>query len=678
MDPKKIFLNKKIPEETRTSGVAVGDANFSWQSCKSASEVAALVSSEDPGLLFFDFRGVAGDPMAFIESIRDAQKKTPVFLVSDTLGMVSVIQAIRLGVKDYFQPPIDHHAVIERLQASLKSAGGNPKGIQLEQWTEFMTFLTAGAVLGEAPSSALPEEAKKQAVTTGSAAPVKVEWNTRIPEQKAVISEAQKPKLASVPERALVESGPSPTGRQPSENAGEIKRLQGELDGLQEKFETERLLLKQAQKKIEALQSTMPAAIPSGSELVQQEEAQREAALDAQKLAEGQKKLVAELEKLETEQSLFAQSKARLEKTRADIEARFTERENALVDRTLALDAREKTQSTAEDQFLIEQEKLDSAQALVTQGRQAFEQEKLQWNKTQAAAQQEKAKTEVDFARREQAVARNEAEAKKISEGQKSLAADLQKLAHEQEQLVQAQAKFEKARTEIEAQHAKRENELTQQALALTAQRKAHGEAEKQLLAEREKLEPARVEIAQTQARVAQENKALGEAKVQWEKTMAAAQMDQTKAEASLQKRIKDLAAREEQIAAKEKNIAPLQTQLAAEQEKLETEQLMVKQTLAKIAAERTEIVADREKLQLLKRELADQEAALQETEVKTQTQLVQVKKAQVQLTAAQTTLAAERAAFDKEAGLLAERARQFESKQQQLKEQMKQMLAGA
>src|SRR3954469_10443779 len=119
MSSKKILLVKKFPEETRVSSVAVGETDFKWRSFPSAQETATALKTEEFGLLFFDHRGVAGDPLAFIESVRDPQKKTPVFLISDPLEMVSVIQAIRLGVKDYFQPPLDFRVIVERFQVAL-------------------------------------------------------------------------------------------------------------------------------------------------------------------------------------------------------------------------------------------------------------------------------------------------------------------------------------------------------------------------------------------------------------------------------------------------------------------------------------------------------------------------------------------------------------------------------
>jgi len=492
MPPKKILLVHKLPEVTCISSVAVGESGIFWQSFTSMAGVVEQIAKEDPCLLFFDYRGVAGDPMAFIESVRDPQKKPPVFLVSDTLGMVSVIQAIRLGIKDYFQPPIDHRLIIERLQVFLKAGGHNPTGVQIEQWGEFITFLKAGDELaGEATPR--PAAVVEPAARIATAAPVQVPSSTPpLPASKSTPPEVVKPNPVVIPKRVNVETTPANGATRPAvESPIEVKRLQAELEAVQEKYEAERLLLKQAQKKIEALQvAAVPVVAPTENELTRREQAlaqQREvvdeknrhvivakerledelmllvqakakmdkehaawrterdktalefagreealkrATVEVQKLTDGQQKLQAELEKLEAEQSLFTQAKTRQEKVRAEMELRFTERENGLVDRVLAQDAREKKQSVAEDQFLIEQEKLDSAQALLARERQTFDQEKVV--------------TEAGFSRREQAVARLEAETKNIADAQKALAINLEKLAREREQLAHARAAIDR------------------------------------------------------------------------------------------------------------------------------------------------------------------------------------------------------------------------------------------
>src|SRR6266540_4070661 len=106
MSPK-ILLVKKLRDETRASSVIVGESGFYWRSFASAKDVGDALRKEDFTLMVFDHRGVPGDPLAFIESVRETQKNKPVFLISDPLELELVIQAIRIGVKDLFQPPLN-------------------------------------------------------------------------------------------------------------------------------------------------------------------------------------------------------------------------------------------------------------------------------------------------------------------------------------------------------------------------------------------------------------------------------------------------------------------------------------------------------------------------------------------------------------------------------------------
>jgi DNA-binding response OmpR family regulator len=189
MSSKILLLVKKFPEEIRVSSVAAGDAAFQWRSFSNPPEVAAALRQEDFGLLFFDHRGVPGDPLGFIESVRDPQKKTPVFLLSDSLEMVSVIHAIRLGVKDYFQPPWDQKVIIERLQTALKANALNPSAVQIEKWSEFVSFLSNASV-GDAGGLAKAETKKATGTTeVASSSSLKAERDSLIAERQQLEEE---------------------------------------------------------------------------------------------------------------------------------------------------------------------------------------------------------------------------------------------------------------------------------------------------------------------------------------------------------------------------------------------------------------------------------------------------------------------------------------------------------
>src|SRR5215207_4099782 len=132
MSPK-ILLVKKLREETHAASVVVGEAGFYWRSFANAHDVGVALRKEDFSLLIFDHRGVAGDPLAFINSIGDAHKNRTVFLLSDPLQLDVVVQAIRVGVKDLFQAPVDLHAIVERVQAVLQKSTGGAPSVQIQE-----------------------------------------------------------------------------------------------------------------------------------------------------------------------------------------------------------------------------------------------------------------------------------------------------------------------------------------------------------------------------------------------------------------------------------------------------------------------------------------------------------------------------------------------------------------
>ncbi len=145
MSPK-ILLVKKLREETRACSVVVGEAGFYWRSFANAHDVGVALRKEDFSLLIFDHRGVSGDPLSFIESVGEAQRNKTVFLISDPLQLDCVVQAIRVGVKDLFQAPVDLRAIVERVQSVLKTRGDGESGVHLEEWSEFVMFLTHGTI----------------------------------------------------------------------------------------------------------------------------------------------------------------------------------------------------------------------------------------------------------------------------------------------------------------------------------------------------------------------------------------------------------------------------------------------------------------------------------------------------------------------------------------------------
>ncbi|MEO6995222.1 MAG: hypothetical protein ABI273_16570, partial [Lacunisphaera sp.] len=602
MSSKKILLVRKFPHETRVSSVAVGDAGFKWRSISDAAGVASIIKEEEFSLLFFDHRGVAGDPLSFIESVRDPKKKTPIFLTSDPLEMVSVIQAIRLGVKDYFQPPWDKKPILERVQSVLKAGGESLSPNQIEKWTDFVGFLSDGAQSIANDGGVAGNESGTEPDSAGA---LKAERENlraerqQLEEERKQLQQAQKKLEAGQSAHGPATATPEvDLGRREAALTAErtsIEEKNRQVNAAQEKLEDELMLLVQSKAKLEKEQAQkmeqVKAALAESAAQqkkflqdrtefekvkVEWDQAQavwktqkakteagfsdREKALarldaEAQKLAEGQKKLAAEQEKLETEQNLLTQAAAKQEKLRAESEAKFTQRENALVDRALALDKQQKKQSVAEDQFLVEQEKLDGAQLIVTQGKQALEQAKIQWEKSTAAANAERSKIDAGFAAREKALAGLDAEAKKLVESRKKLSADQEKIEAAQSLLAQSEAKL-----------AQRDKDLAQRTQVLEAKQKEQSDAQKQILAEQEKLDGAKALITQTQTKLAQETKAFEQTKVQWDKAVATAQAEKAKDEAALQKRIRDLTEREEHMAQREKEIAPLKAQLAAEQ----------------------------------------------------------------------------------------------------------------
>ena len=115
-----------------------------------------------------------------------------------------------------------------------------------------------------------------------------------------------------------------------------------------------------------------------------------------------------------------------------------------------------------------------------------------------------------------------------------------------------------------------------------------------------------------------------------------------------------------------------------AQVDSAEAELLLAKQNLAKAAAARTEAEGLREELAHQTKSLAEREAAMQQAEVMMQKQMDQAMVQQAEIEQEQSNLKASKVAIEQETAALAERVWMFESKQQQIREQMKQLLAAS
>jgi len=638
----KILLARKLQNnETRAHSILVGDTGFYWRDLPAEAELVNELRGERFSLIIVDHRDLTNDPLAFVESLRRWQKDTPVLVVSEELALENVIRAIRVGVKDLFHHPIDLRAMVERIYTTLKPELGSSRTAKLDEWSELMMQLTdpdaAPPVHGSragwpGSTSPLPEPGESDALarelkTTREAVSQAKARATEL-EQEVSRLRTAKPVMVA-PQRVAVDA-----------------RVEEEMAAAREQLETEQLLFTQQRKKFEAevvARKTSEATVTTGLvELTKREQA----------LVEKTRQLLASQEKLQMELAQLSDVKTQLEEERAAAEeARAAQKET---------EAKMKL-------IVVEQVALNKA-------REKHERDL-------AAFQAERARLEAEFIAREEAVV--EAQAKSAK-----LAAEQEKFEASQLLLKQAAAKLEAERaawTQTQAGHLEavakltaKEAELTQMRKALLTKEAAHDEAVSQLGHDQEKWESERLVALQVQAKFAKDRAALDKIAAGQQAEMEKIEAQRAALAAEQRQAADELAGREEQVEKALKELAPKRAEIEAAQQKLEAELLLAKQNLAKAAAARNEAEVLKEDLQHQAKSLAEKEAAMQEAELLMQNQLDKAMVRQAEMDQERANIRSNKVALEQETAALAERVWMFESKQQQIREQMKQLLASS
>ena len=643
----KILLARKLHNETRAHSILVGDTGFYWRDLPAEAELVAELRGERFSLIIVDHRDVANDPLAFVESLRRWQKDTPVLVVSEELALENVIRAIRVGVKDLFHHPIDLRAMVERIYTTLKPELGSSRSAKLDEWSELMMQLTdpdaappvngSRAGFGSASPLPAPGEADELARELKKTREAMTQAKSRQTELEQEVNRLRTAKPVMVaPQKAAIDP-----------------KIEEELAAAREQIETEQLLLTQQRKKFEAEVIARKSAESNTSagliDLTKRESM----------LAEKTREFIANQEKLRAEMALLTDTKTQLEEERAA---------------TDEIRAAQKDTEAKLKQLVIEQ-------VALTKAKEKHERDCTVW-------QQVRVKAEAELARREEAMAQAQSEAA-------HLAVEQEKFEAAQLLLTQATAKLEAERvawTKQQAGHLEavakmtaKEAELVQARKALLAKEAAYNEGVEHLKADQEKWESERLVALQVQAKFAKDRAALDKIAAGQQ-----AEMDQIKAQrealaAEQRKAADELAGREEQLEKALKDLAPMRAELEVAQQKIEAEVLLAKQNVAKAAAARNEAETLREELQhqtkmLAEKEtaLAEKEAALEEAEVVVQNQLEKATVQKAELEQERANQRAAKLAMEQETAALAERVWMFESKQQQIKEQMKQLLAAS
>ena len=119
---KKIFIYHEDPNECRLLAHLLFDFGYYSDFYTDRKEAVEQLeySKNFYTLIIVPFENDQDDPFGLVETLRQTHPFTPVFLISPKLKLDSITHAIRLGIRDIFQTPLEFDEVMASIDAKLQ------------------------------------------------------------------------------------------------------------------------------------------------------------------------------------------------------------------------------------------------------------------------------------------------------------------------------------------------------------------------------------------------------------------------------------------------------------------------------------------------------------------------------------------------------------------------------
>ena len=151
----KILLLKSRASDQMACSAVTSAGIFYWRPITSTEAINATMQSESFHLVVLDHRATRTDAITAIASLRKYQPHAKVILVSDPLEIHQVVQAMRIGVREVFPPPLDMQGMVECIESHLDTDWSKA---DLDRWSVLIEFLELGR--RESPAEANPPPTK--------------------------------------------------------------------------------------------------------------------------------------------------------------------------------------------------------------------------------------------------------------------------------------------------------------------------------------------------------------------------------------------------------------------------------------------------------------------------------------------------------------------------------------
>jgi hypothetical protein len=130
------------------------ESTLYWRASDPQKNLDTALGEERFDLIIADHRDSKTDVLGAVESLRKRQPESQIILICKKLELEEIIRAIRLGVRDVFNPPLDFKSLAGRIESLVRSGDKYPGVIEetsLGRWGELAMHLSETPVEEAAP-----------------------------------------------------------------------------------------------------------------------------------------------------------------------------------------------------------------------------------------------------------------------------------------------------------------------------------------------------------------------------------------------------------------------------------------------------------------------------------------------------------------------------------------------
>ena len=128
--PLKILLVRNESQGSRVRSLMADESTLYWRASDPQKNLDTALGEERFDLIIADHRDSKTDVLGAVEALRKRQPEAQIILICKKLELEEIIRAIRLGVRDVFNPPLDFKSLAGRIESLVRSGDKYPGVIE--------------------------------------------------------------------------------------------------------------------------------------------------------------------------------------------------------------------------------------------------------------------------------------------------------------------------------------------------------------------------------------------------------------------------------------------------------------------------------------------------------------------------------------------------------------------